>query len=83
MRELEPRLGSRRAAVPRQYLKEDSVVPNIGVPELLIILAIVMLIFGYSRLPQLGRGLGEAISNFRKGLKGNDEPTPDDSTPSS
>ena len=45
-------------------------MPNIGVPELLIILLIVVLIFGASRLPQLGRGLGEGIRNFRKGLKG-------------
>lgn len=45
---------------------------GIGVPELLIILVIVVVIFGASRLPQLGRGLGEGISNFRDGLsKGN------------
>ena len=45
-------------------------MPNLGVPELLIILLIVVLIFGAARLPQLGRGLGEGIRNFRKGLKG-------------
>jgi len=39
-----------------------------GVPELLIILLIVIVIFGASKLPQLGRGLGEGISNFRDGL---------------
>jgi sec-independent protein translocase protein TatA len=45
---------------------------GIGVPELLIILVIVVVIFGASRLPQLGKGLGEGISNFRDGLtKGN------------
>ena len=45
---------------------------GIGVPELLIILVIVVVIFGAGRLPQLGRGLGEGISNFREGLsKGN------------
>ena len=41
---------------------------GLGVPELLIILVIVVVIFGASRLPQLGRGLGEGISNFRDGL---------------
>lgn len=46
---------------------------NFGVPELLIILAIVLLLFGYSRLPQLGKGLGQGIRNFRRGLKGSDE----------
>lgn len=42
---------------------------GLGVPELLLILVIVVVIFGASRLPQLGKGLGEGISNFRNGLK--------------
>ena len=46
---------------------------SLGVPELLIILAIVLLIFGYSRLPQLGKGLGQGIRNFRQGLRGGGE----------
>jgi sec-independent protein translocase protein TatA len=42
--------------------------------ELLLILAIVVVIFGASKLPQLGKGLGEGISNFREGLsKGRDD----------
>jgi sec-independent protein translocase protein TatA len=41
---------------------------GLGVPELLLILAIIVVIFGASRLPQLGRGLGEGISNFKDGL---------------
>lgn len=44
-----------------------------GMPELLVILVIVVVIFGASKLPQLGRGLGEGISNFRDGLKGKDD----------
>jgi sec-independent protein translocase protein TatA len=53
-----------------------------GFPELLIILLIVVVIFGASKLPQLGRGLGEGIRNFRKGLKGNDEgEAPDGESP--
>ena len=35
-----------------------------------------MVLFGASRLPQLGRGLGEGISNFKRGLKGNDSSPP-------
>ena len=41
----------------------------LGVQELLVILLIVIVIFGAKKLPQLGRGLGEGISNFKKGLK--------------
>jgi sec-independent protein translocase protein TatA len=43
---------------------------SIGVPELLLILLIVIVIFGASKLPQLGRGLGEGIKNFRNALRG-------------
>ncbi len=46
---------------------------SFGVMELLVILAIVVLIFGVGRLPQLGKGLGEGISNFRDAIKGKDK----------
>ncbi|HET9765736.1 MAG TPA: twin-arginine translocase TatA/TatE family subunit [Thermoanaerobaculia bacterium] len=46
---------------------------GLGVQELLILLAIVLLIFGSTRLPQLGKGLGESIRNFRQGLRGGDD----------
>ena len=46
---------------------------GLGVPELLLILVIVVVIFGAAKLPQLGRGFGEGIRNFRKGLKSDDE----------
>jgi sec-independent protein translocase protein TatA len=38
---------------------------RLGVPELLVILAIIVLIFGASRLPELGRGIGKGIKNFK------------------
>jgi len=44
-----------------------------GIPELLIVLLIVLLIFGATRLPQIGDALGKAIRNFRKGASGEDE----------
>lgn len=47
---------------------------SIGVPELLLILLIVIVIFGASKLPQLGRGLGEGIKNFRDALRGEEKP---------
>lgn len=43
-----------------------------GIPELLIILAIVILIFGASRLPELGKGIGKGIKNFKDATKGGD-----------
>lgn len=46
---------------------------GIGMGELLVILAIVVLFFGGKKLPQLGSSLGEAIKNFKKGASGNDD----------
>ncbi len=46
---------------------------NLGFWELLIIFVIIILIFGTSRIPELGRGLGEGIKNFKKSLKGDEE----------
>ncbi|MCB1037089.1 MAG: twin-arginine translocase TatA/TatE family subunit [Acidobacteria bacterium] len=45
-------------------------MPNLGMSELLVIFLIVIVLFGASRLPAIGRGLGEGITNFKKGLKG-------------
>ena len=42
---------------------------RIGIPELLIILAIIILIFGASRLPEIGRGIGRGIRNFKDATK--------------
>ncbi|MGD8439799.1 MAG: twin-arginine translocase TatA/TatE family subunit [Holophagae bacterium] len=42
---------------------------SLGLPELLIILAIVILIFGVNKLPRLGKGLGEGIRNFKDSVK--------------
>jgi sec-independent protein translocase protein TatA len=46
---------------------------GLGVQELLIILAILLLIFGPKRLPQLGSALGRTIKGFRKGVQESDE----------
>jgi sec-independent protein translocase protein TatA len=42
---------------------------KVGIPELLIILAIIVLIFGASRLPEIGRGIGKGIRNFKDATK--------------
>jgi len=54
---------------------------TLGLPELLIILAIVILIFGVNKLPRLGKGLGEGIRNFKDSVKtGGDESDDTDSS---
>ncbi len=42
---------------------------NIGMPEILVILLICLLVFGASKLPEIGRSFGKAISEFKKGMK--------------
>ena len=57
---------------------------SLGLPELLIILAIVILIFGVNKLPRLGKGLGEGIRNFKDSVKtGNGDENESDSDQSS
>ncbi len=42
---------------------------NIGMPELILILVIILLLFGARRLPEIGRSLGRALGEFKKGLQ--------------
>lgn len=42
---------------------------GLGLPEILLILVIALLIFGAARLPEIGRSLGKALSEFKKGTK--------------
>ena len=46
---------------------------GLGMPELIVILIIVLVIFGANRLPQLGEGLGKAIKGFKKGISDSSE----------
>jgi sec-independent protein translocase protein TatA len=46
---------------------------GLGMPELIVILIIVLVIFGANRLPQLGEGLGKAIKGFKKGISDSNE----------
>lgn len=50
-----------------------AVVPNLGAPELLIILVLVLLVFGGAKLPKLARSLGQAQREFKDGLSDNAE----------
>ena len=44
-------------------------LPSLGPTELIIILIIVILIFGVNKIPQLGKGIGEGIRNFKSSIK--------------
>lgn len=47
---------------------------GLGMGELIVVLVVVLVFFGGSRLPKLGSSIGEAINNFKKGMKdGNDK----------
>ena len=45
---------------------------GLGIQELLVILVIALVIFGPSKLPQIGSGLGKAIRDFKKGVSGDE-----------
>ena len=44
----------------------------LGMPELLIIALIIIILFGARRIPELAKGLGEGIRNFKTGIRGDD-----------
>jgi sec-independent protein translocase protein TatA len=48
-------------------------MPNLGAPELIIIALVVLLLFGATRLPKLGKSMGQSISGFKKGLQEGDD----------
>jgi sec-independent protein translocase protein TatA len=51
---------------------------SVGPIELIIVLAIILLLFGVGRVSRVGKELGTAISEFRKGLSDNKDETPKD-----
>jgi sec-independent protein translocase protein TatA len=51
---------------------------SLGLPELLVLLLLVVLLFGYKRMGQLGRGLGEGIRNFKDSIRSEPKDTPDE-----
>ncbi|MBI2368870.1 MAG: twin-arginine translocase TatA/TatE family subunit [Deltaproteobacteria bacterium] len=46
---------------------------GLGMPELLVILVIILVIFGAGKLPEIGAGLGKGIRNFKRATKGENE----------
>lgn len=58
-------------------------MPDLGLPELLIILGVIVLVFGAKKLPELARSLGRSSSEFKKGVKEGSAETTDAATPAS
>ena len=52
-------------------------MPSLGVPELMIVFLIIIVLFGASRIPQIAKGLGAGIRDFKTELKGNGEDDPE------
>ena len=46
---------------------------GLGMPELIVILVIILIVFGAGKLPEIGGAIGKGIRNFKKSLKGEDE----------
>ena len=64
----------------------NAVFRQIGAPEIILILAVVVLLFGAKKLPELARGSGRALRIFKaetKGLRGEDEPATPPAPPAS
>jgi len=53
----------------KNIIKERWNIMNIGTQELILVLLIALLIFGPSRLPALGKTMGETVKNFKKGAE--------------
>ena len=51
---------------------------GLGMPELLIILVIILVLFGSRRIPDLAKGLGEGIRNFKSGMRSDERPEIED-----
>lgn len=54
---------------------------DIGIPEILLILAIALVVFGAKKIPEIGRGLGEGIRGFREAMRGHEDEPPTKTDP--
>lgn len=56
-------------------------VVNLGAPELLIVLLVILVLFGGAKLPKLARSMGQAQSEFKRGIREGNQPSDDDESP--
>jgi sec-independent protein translocase protein TatA len=62
----------------RPFEEQRLMLGSLGAPELILILVIAVVVFGPSKLPEVGSGLGKAIGEFRKAMRAEPEPGPAD-----
>jgi sec-independent protein translocase protein TatA len=55
---------------------------NLGAPELIIVLIVILVLFGGAKLPKLARSLGQAQSEFKKGIQSSDDVDDEEDKPS-
>ncbi|MDZ4799243.1 MAG: twin-arginine translocase TatA/TatE family subunit [Bryobacteraceae bacterium] len=51
-------------------------MPTLQLPELMVILGIAVLLFGGKKIPEVAKGLGEGIKNFKNAMKSEEKPAP-------
>lgn len=56
-------------------------MPQLGFWEIFLIFAIIMVLFGWKRVPDMAKGLGEGIRNFKAALRGDDDQAPKGPSP--
>jgi sec-independent protein translocase protein TatA len=55
-------------------------MPNIGAPEIILLLLVALLLFGAKRLPEIGRSLGSGMREFKDSVSGHSKPEPTQTT---
>lgn len=50
------------------------IIPNVGLPEIILLIALALIIFGPAKLPEIGRAMGKGLNEFKTAVKGDSEP---------
>jgi sec-independent protein translocase protein TatA len=53
------------------------ILPNVGLPEIILLIVLALIIFGPAKLPEIGRAMGKGITEFKTAMKGETEDTPE------